>query len=478
MVIRGVGYFAGASGMKEVVIKNEQGTPITVADVGRVVVSHTPRQGTFGHGDSPEAVQGVVFLRRGENPSVVLADLKRQIAVAQDQVLPKGMRLEILYDRSRLVDHTLSTEPLPKVLTLERALELLRTRSPRSVAERARIDVAASERVAARVHPNPSLSYGGVALVHGVNTGAAWLHQIVVEQPLLIFGQRTAREQVADLNVNAERARVAASLADRALAVRQAFAVLVAQQERVRILEESIAELSRVERIVRGRQQAGDRSVYDVARIQLETTSQQLELRNLETDVEEASGRLAALLGFPGWRPRAEGEFELADLPPNLERLWAVAERRRAEEAAARGGIALARRERLPIPAVTLGTVLAQRESSASAFFGVSLPLPLFDQGQGAIARTRPRPKHGHARSRPSSPRRARIWSAPRSSTFSDVKRCAGSRVKWSRRFPSSAEWPKMRTRAEPRVFWSFSTPFGRSRKSGSRISPNAKRSS
>src|SRR5262249_10600209 len=79
---------------------------------------------------------------------------------------------------------------LPERLTLDQALEILRDRSPRSQAEQARIDVAAAGHVAARVYPNPSVSYGGLALAQGANTGAAWQHQIVLEQPLLFYGQR------------------------------------------------------------------------------------------------------------------------------------------------------------------------------------------------------------------------------------------------------------------------------------------------
>lgn len=282
---------------------------------------------------------------------------------------------------------------LPEAITLQRALELLE-KSPRSLAERAQIDVAAAEREGARVLPNPSLSYGGLALAHGANAGPAWEHQIVVEQPLLLFGQRGARENVAELGTRAERARVTASLAERALEVRRAFATLVARQERLAVLEAGVEELSRLEHIVRKRQEAGDRSVYDVARIELETTALRVELHKAQTEVRDASGRLASLLGFPGWQPRAEGSLNPETLPSHLEQLWSAAQQRRpsiaaarAQLATARGGLTLARRERLPVPAVALGTQLTQREDSAAVFFGFSMPLPIFDRGQGAIAR-------------------------------------------------------------------------------------------
>lgn len=310
-------------------------------------------------------------------------------------MLNRALATMVLVGQLLLGAEAMAAPPeLPDVITLDGALELLRDQSPQSKAEQARVEVAESGRVGARVYPNPSVSYGAVVLAQGANTGAEWQHQIVLEQPLLFYGQRRVRRDLVDLDVSAERARVTATLTERSLEVRQAFATLLARQERVRVLEESVAELSRVEAIVRGRHEAGDRSEYDVARTELEITALRVELRNAETDVEDASGRLASLLGFPGWQPRAQGSLEPRELATNVEQLWSTAERQRpsiaaarAEVSFARGGITLARRERLPVPALALGTLLTQNDDSASVFFGFSLPLPVFDRGQGAIAR-------------------------------------------------------------------------------------------
>jgi cobalt-zinc-cadmium efflux system outer membrane protein len=73
--------------------------------------------------------------------------------------------------------------------------------------------------------------------------------------------------------------------------------------------------------------------------------------------------------------------------------VWPIAERRRPSlqtarrsEAAARGGLVLARRERWPVPAVAIGSAFAQNQNNISALVGVSLPVPLFDRNQGAIS--------------------------------------------------------------------------------------------
>lgn len=283
---------------------------------------------------------------------------------------------------------------LPSEVTLEQALELLRTRSPASHAAQAQVGIAVAERVRAGVYPNPSLSYGGLALANGANTGAQWQHQIVVEQPVPIFGQVGVREDVADLNIRAERGRATADLTERSLLVRQWFVALLAQQERVRVLEEGLRDLEGIATIVRGRHEAGDRSVYDVSRLELEVAALRVELRNALTGVADASGRLAVILGFPGWQPRASGVLTPSPVITDSTRLWETAQAERpsiqaarAQVSAARGGVNLARRERLPVPAFALGTMLTQNEDSQSVFFGLSLPLPIFDRGQGEIAR-------------------------------------------------------------------------------------------
>ena len=151
---------------------------------------------------------------------------------------------------------------LPATVTLDEVLKLLEQRSPRTAAERASIPVVAADRITAQTLPNPTLSYGGVHLVSGLSTGAVTQHQVVVEQPLLLFHQRQARLDAADTNVKAEEARVAEAIAGRRLAVRQTFASLLSRQEQLRVVQESLANLERVEQLVRARAAAGDRSRY------------------------------------------------------------------------------------------------------------------------------------------------------------------------------------------------------------------------
>ena len=283
---------------------------------------------------------------------------------------------------------------LPSTVTLDEVLKLLEERSPRTAAERASVAVAAADRITARTLPNPSLSYGGVHLVSGLSTGAVTQHQVVVEQPLLLFHQRQARLDAADTNVKVEESRVAETLAGRRLAVRQTFASLLSRQEQLRVVQESLANLERVQQVVRARAAAGDRSQYEVLRIETETESLRVQAMNAATDVDDVSGQLAALLGLPGWSPRAVGALEVGAVSTDVDVLWETAQRRRPslvavrqQQAAARGGLFLARRERLPVPALSGGTQTTREVTGTSAFVGFSIPLPFFDHNQGAVAK-------------------------------------------------------------------------------------------
>jgi cobalt-zinc-cadmium efflux system outer membrane protein len=115
---------------------------------------------------------------------------------------------------------------------------------------------------------------------------------------------------------------------------------------------------------------------------------------NASTDVEDASGHLAALLGFPGWKPSADGRLDPGTTPTDLDVLWDTAQRKlpalvaaQQQQSVARGGLLAAERERLPVPSLSGGALFTRQDTGTSVFFGASVPLPLFDRNKGAIAR-------------------------------------------------------------------------------------------
>ncbi len=107
--VRGVGVLRSPEDVAAVVIRRDEGMPVAIGDVARIIQSRTPRRGTVGLDDQAEVVEGFVLLRRGENPSAVLAGVHAKIDELHARILPEGMRLEPFYDRTELVEHTLST---------------------------------------------------------------------------------------------------------------------------------------------------------------------------------------------------------------------------------------------------------------------------------------------------------------------------------------------------------------------------------
>ena len=109
LTVRGIGFLTTPEDIKRVVLKTKDGGTVTVGDVTTVLQSYTPRRGVVGFGTQREAIEGFVWMRRGQNPSLVLEGVHAKVRELNETILPKGMKVEPLYDRTDLVALTLST---------------------------------------------------------------------------------------------------------------------------------------------------------------------------------------------------------------------------------------------------------------------------------------------------------------------------------------------------------------------------------
>jgi len=109
LTVRGLGYLEAPQDIKRILLRAKDGTPVSVGDVATVVQSYTPRRGSVGVDLEKEGVESFVWMRRGQNPSLVLEGIHAKVKELNDKILPRGMVLEPIYDRSELVNHTLST---------------------------------------------------------------------------------------------------------------------------------------------------------------------------------------------------------------------------------------------------------------------------------------------------------------------------------------------------------------------------------
>jgi cobalt-zinc-cadmium resistance protein CzcA len=108
-VIRSIGTFQSTDDIAKVRVGFHAGVPVRVSDVATVTVGYQPRQGVVTRGTNDDTVEGIVLMRRGQNPSVVLGALRQRVEELHARALPDGIRIRAFYDRTELVDTTLDT---------------------------------------------------------------------------------------------------------------------------------------------------------------------------------------------------------------------------------------------------------------------------------------------------------------------------------------------------------------------------------
>ncbi|HEX7670872.1 MAG TPA: CusA/CzcA family heavy metal efflux RND transporter [Polyangiaceae bacterium] len=108
-VIRSLGIFGSMEDISKTRVAEHKDVPVLIRDVATVTEGYAPRQGFVTRDEDDDAVQGIVLMRRGENPSVVLPVLQEHVKELNGRILPRGVKVTPFYDRTVLVDSTLKT---------------------------------------------------------------------------------------------------------------------------------------------------------------------------------------------------------------------------------------------------------------------------------------------------------------------------------------------------------------------------------
>ncbi len=108
-VVRGVGLLNSISDIENIIVQNQGTVPLLVKNVAEVVESDLPRVGQVGLNENDDVVEGIVVMRKGENPSDVLSRVKAEIKNLNENILPKDVRMETFYDRDVLMSYCTET---------------------------------------------------------------------------------------------------------------------------------------------------------------------------------------------------------------------------------------------------------------------------------------------------------------------------------------------------------------------------------
>lgn len=108
LVVRGVGLYQSLDDIAKTVITSRGGKPILISDVATVVIGDRPRSGIISYNNQDDVVEGIVIMNKGQNPAKVIAALRAKVEETNGK-LPAGVRIAPFYDRTNLINHTVST---------------------------------------------------------------------------------------------------------------------------------------------------------------------------------------------------------------------------------------------------------------------------------------------------------------------------------------------------------------------------------
>jgi cobalt-zinc-cadmium resistance protein CzcA len=108
-VVRGIGLLNNIDEIENIIITKINGVPLTVKNVAKVTEAGKPRLGTVALNDKRNQIEGIVVMRKGENPSDVLDRVHEKIAELNKSILPKDVKIVPFYDRTTLMDFAQET---------------------------------------------------------------------------------------------------------------------------------------------------------------------------------------------------------------------------------------------------------------------------------------------------------------------------------------------------------------------------------
>lgn len=121
-VVRGIGLLNDINEIKNIIVQNVNGVPVLIKDVADVKISNLPRLGHVGRTDATtdstgkriitnedDVVEAIVLMRKGANPSEVIAALKERVDKINNQILPVDTKMVPYYNREDLINFATGT---------------------------------------------------------------------------------------------------------------------------------------------------------------------------------------------------------------------------------------------------------------------------------------------------------------------------------------------------------------------------------
>jgi len=108
-VVRGIGLLNNIPEIETIIIEKLNGVPIMVKNVATVVESGKPRLGHVMRDQEDDVLEGIIVMRKGENPAEVLKRIRAKIYELNHSILPKDVKINTFYDRTNLMNYAQHT---------------------------------------------------------------------------------------------------------------------------------------------------------------------------------------------------------------------------------------------------------------------------------------------------------------------------------------------------------------------------------
>lgn len=108
-VVRGIGLLNDIPDIENIIITNINGVPILVKNVGTVKEGAKPRLGQVARDFNKDVIEGIIVMRKGENPKEVLDRIHEKVKELNENILPRGVKIDTFYDRTNLMDFATDT---------------------------------------------------------------------------------------------------------------------------------------------------------------------------------------------------------------------------------------------------------------------------------------------------------------------------------------------------------------------------------
>ncbi|MCQ6959057.1 efflux RND transporter permease subunit [Mucilaginibacter aquariorum] len=108
-VVRGIGLINNISEIQNIIIKNVNNVPILARNVADIKESGLPRLGQVSRDRQKDVIEGIIVMRKGENPALVLDKIREKVQDLNENILPKDVKIDTFYDRTNLMDFCTET---------------------------------------------------------------------------------------------------------------------------------------------------------------------------------------------------------------------------------------------------------------------------------------------------------------------------------------------------------------------------------